>query len=218
MIWFSVKQDGHNTVFLCGRKRIPRGVFGVPTYFLTDCKGDSLPMGGTNVGLTVCMDFCCNDATSKRGRGVMLLESLTEDEQVLLAQNCVALEFKKGETVVMEGDKGGSLMLVREGRVAVKKLLQNDKHKHLRDLFAGQFFGEMSCLTDSARSATVEAVTDCVILELAKDKLAELSSRYPEIGMKLYRGMAVELADRLAANNDDLRKAILWAIDGTDLL
>jgi len=146
----------------------------------------------------------------------MLLDALTEEEQALFAQICRIRDCKTGEEVVSEGDKGESLLLLRKGRAEVRKALDKGNYKYLKELQKGEFFGEMSFLNRLARSASVVAVEDCEILELNRKDFEKLIKKNPEIGLKIYRNIAAELAFRLKRNNEDLRRAVLWAIEGTD--
>ena len=83
----------------------------------------------------------------------------------------------------------------------------------MKDLRAGDFFGEMSLLTASVRSAHVVATEDCEVLEITREALDAFAAAHPATALKLYRNMAMELARRLKKNNDELKNAILWALD-----
>ena len=145
----------------------------------------------------------------------MLLDNLTDEEQALIAGICRIREVEKGEEVVSEGEDGGTLLLIRKGRAEVRKALDTAKHKYLRELRTGDFFGEMCFLHKAPRSASVVALEKCEILELNNDDFDRLAEKYPEIGLKVYRNIAVELVERLRRNNEELKRAVLWAIEGT---
>jgi CRP/FNR family transcriptional regulator, cyclic AMP receptor protein len=145
----------------------------------------------------------------------MLLDNLTSEEQALVAEICQTREFKCDDKVVSEGGCGGSLLLIRKGRAEVRKSLGKNNHKFLRELCAGEFFGEMCFLNKVPRSASVVALEDCEILELESTDFDKLVRKYPEIGLKVYKNIASELVDRLRRNDEELKKAVLWAIEGT---
>ncbi len=50
------------------------------------------------------------------------------------------------------------------------------------------------------------------VMEFSKDKLESLIVGRPDNGLKLYREIARELAQRLATVNGDLKEAIVWAL------
>lgn len=147
----------------------------------------------------------------------MLLKYLTEEEKALFAEICKVREYQRGQQIVTEGDKGESLLLIRKGRAEVRKVLDAGNYKYLKELNEGSFFGEMSFLTQVPRSASVIALDYCEILELTSKDFDVLIQSYPVIGLKIYKSVAQELASRLKKNNEDLKKAVLWAIEGADL-
>src|SRR5690606_5100241 len=67
----------------------------------------------------------------------------------------------------------------------------------------GQTFGEMSLLTGEARTATVTAVTDCVLFELERPALAPVMQNRPEIAQELTR----LVVHRRQSTQDSLREA-----------
>jgi ATP-binding cassette subfamily B protein len=57
----------------------------------------------------------------------------------------------------------------------------NGKQRNLAFYRAGDFFGELSILNGSKRAASVEAFTDCELLALAPDAVADLKRQYPQL-------------------------------------
>ena len=76
-------------------------------------------------------------------------------------ENTKVLYFKKGQTILEEGDTSREAYIVNSGKVTVVK---NDKY--LATLCKNEIFGELVWLQHIPRSATVIAVEDvslCVI-------------------------------------------------------
>lgn len=147
----------------------------------------------------------------------MLVDSLTAEEKALFEGICKVKEYQSGQQIVSEEDKGESLLLIRKGRAEVRKKLDASNYKYLKELDEGDFFGEMSFLTQVPRSASVIALDRCEVLELEKADFDILIQSNPSIGSKIFESIARELASRLRNNNEDLKKAVLWAIEGADL-
>jgi len=145
----------------------------------------------------------------------MLLDGLTEEEQAQVAEICRIRDVKPGQKIVSEGEHGGTLLLIRKGRAEVQKSLSGESQKYLKELRAGEFFGEMCFLNSESRSATVVALEKCEILELDGKEFDRLVMKCPDIGLKVYKNIARELVERLKRNNEELKKAVLWAIEGT---
>ena len=143
----------------------------------------------------------------------MLYDALTAHEQTLVEKMGTLTRIPRGGEMLREGSPGTSLYILKSGAAQVRKQIDPDKYKQLKDLRAGDFFGEMSLLTASVRSAHVVATEDCEVLEITREALDAFAAARPAIALKLYRNMAMELARRLKKNNDELKNAILWALD-----
>ena len=109
-----------------------------------------------------------------------------------------------GGIVVREGEKGDALFAVGRGRVVVHVQPLDDElsaagrtsRVYLGALGEGDFFGEFSFLTQSPRSATVEAAADVVILRLdrvAVDELIASDPSFREPLMEFYKERVAEL-------------------------
>ncbi len=82
----------------------------------------------------------------------------------------------EGEEIIRQGQKGNSLFLVARGVVAVfvVRAGADEGERRMASLYAGDFFGEMALLTAERRTATVRAMSDCQLYELAKSEVDAL--------------------------------------------
>lgn len=87
------------------------------------------------------------------------------------------LDYQPGAVVVREGDPGGSLFIVMDGRLVAH---QGDDRQLVGYLRAGDFFGERSLYRHEPRAATVEAVTPVQLLALGEATFHHLMDTYPE--------------------------------------
>ncbi|NIP32166.1 MAG: cyclic nucleotide-binding domain-containing protein, partial [Candidatus Dadabacteria bacterium] len=67
------------------------------------------------------------------------------------------------------------------------------------EIFPGQFFGEMSLLTGEPRSATITAVTDVIVFEIAKDDVENLFRRRASLLEDISQIVAERRASNIAA-------------------
>ncbi len=66
--------------------------------------------------------------------------------------------FKAGQVIIEEGQAGGNLHIIINGRAEVSKSGKElGEKKYLADLSRGSIFGEMSVFDDAPYSATVKA-------------------------------------------------------------
>jgi CRP-like cAMP-binding protein len=78
--------------------------------------------------------------------------------------------WEAGSVIVRQGEPGRDFFVIVEGEVQVE--LEHDDIRREPDVIArlgvGQFFGEMSLLTDEPRNASVVAATRCKVLSLSQ--------------------------------------------------
>lgn len=123
---------------------------------------------------------------------VDVFAGLTQQELLQLLESAEKCTFAAGETVVREGSTGAFLYVIIEGRVSVIKH-SNRLSKEIAQLEAGQSFGEMSLADEGARSASVVAMTPCVMLRLSANECWH----HPVISAKIYRNIARIVSRRL---------------------
>ncbi|MGB5195290.1 MAG: Crp/Fnr family transcriptional regulator [Polyangiales bacterium] len=128
------------------------------------------------------------------------------------------MSLSRGATVFREGDPGGSLYVIRSGKVRVLKNSAG-RQRVVITLGPGDFFGEMAVVTGRPRSATVEVVEDAELLKVPAGKLQEMVAGTGEVAIRLIR----HLAERLEHANrfidllleDDLTARVILSIQET---
>ncbi len=103
---------------------------------------------------------------------------LSDGDRAALVSAASERLYGAGETIVRQGDAGESMFVVCRGEVRVT--LEPNAHEVAR-LGAGAYFGEMSLLTGEPRTATVSAVDDVVVLEIAADSFRRLAAVHPDV-------------------------------------
>jgi CRP-like cAMP-binding protein len=111
-------------------------------------------------------------------RSVALFAALTDDQRLQLVRGIRPALYAAGEIIVREGARDTSMFVVLRGEAAVS-LAGTDGH--VAALHAGDFFGEMSLLTGEPRTATVAALTDCDVIEIAVDAFRAVVVADPSI-------------------------------------
>ncbi len=117
-------------------------------------------------------------AAAGRLAAVDLFASLTQEARHALALSGDEHLFAAGETIVRQGAAGDSMFVVLSGRVRVSI---DPAGQEVAVIPAGGFFGEMSMLTGDARTATVKAIEDSVILEISAADFRALAEANPAL-------------------------------------
>ena len=105
--------------------------------------------------------------------------------------------FASGAYIVREGNVGAHMYIILSGEARVLKT-GREGAVELAKLTAADSFGEMALADNEARSASVVADSDCVLVRI-NDQI--INSR-PEIGLKVYRNIAKVLSARLRSADE----------------
>jgi branched-chain amino acid transport system substrate-binding protein len=97
-----------------------------------------------------------------------------------LSQKMHQHQFQSEETIIKQGDEGDSLFIIIEGAVSVRIFIDNQQVEVDR-MGANTFFGEMALLTGEPRTASIVAISNCLLYEITKCDFAPLFMQYPQI-------------------------------------
>ncbi len=101
-------------------------------------------------------------------------------------------DAKQGEVIIRQGDEADFFYIIDEGRVVVTQTAQADgPARVLREMGAGEVFGEIGLLSGVPRTATVTAATDVRMAVLDGKDFLELVSAGPGLSyslLDLHRG------------------------------
>ncbi|RLB54640.1 MAG: hypothetical protein DRI34_11785 [Deltaproteobacteria bacterium] len=118
--------------------------------------------------------------------GTAPFDTLPAEAREQLASATRARPHPAGEAVLERGQTGQSLFVVARGQVEV--LLQTaDGQQSLGRLQPGEYFGEIALMTSSRRTATIRAISDCLVLEIPAEPLEQLFIQYPEFKQAIAR-------------------------------
>jgi diguanylate cyclase (GGDEF)-like protein len=129
-----------------------------------------------------------------------LFSSFSREELVAVIHGLRLHSYRPGQVVVSEGEPGDSLFVLASGEARVYVEGPDRRHREVRSLDAGDFFGEISLLTGSPRTATVIAATDCELLELDRAAVLGIAARQPAVRATIQR-FCLERADSAEEQN-----------------
>ncbi|EAR85527.2 CGMP-dependent kinase 5-1 (macronuclear) [Tetrahymena thermophila SB210] len=125
---------------------------------------------------------------------IKFFNSMTNEQKDSIANVLITQVFKKGEIIVADGDMASSYYIIKKGKVAIYK-----DEKMIREMVAGETFGEQALFENSKRGATVKAVEDdsrCIAL--GKDDIQRVLG--DKVQVIMYNNM------------------IKWAFEGNEIL
>jgi len=103
-------------------------------------------------------------------RGLLKFFDLEEEVENLLVERMQERSYHKGDVIVREGEAGNSIYFVASGSLMVLKNNNDGQQVVISKMISGDFFGEMSLLSNKPRSATVIAIEDSLLFEIERKR------------------------------------------------
>lgn len=141
-----------------------------------------------------------------------VFDALPED----LLVDCAALarerEAAPNEILFHEGEPGATLCVLVEGALRVQR-----GARHIATLAAGSVVGELSALLPEPRSASVEAIEHCLLLELDAAVLERVLDAHPEGADGILRVLATRIRESIDAGTSAMPQEDLAPATGAGL-
>jgi CRP/FNR family transcriptional regulator, cyclic AMP receptor protein len=115
-------------------------------------------------------------------------------------------EYRTGEPVFYQGDPGLGMYIIQEGEVSISISGKDGEGRELAVLNEGDFFGELSLIDESSRSADAVCKTDCLLIGFFRPDLFELIEKHSTLGNKIVLKLAEIVAQRLRQTDKELSK------------
>jgi len=135
--------------------------------------------------------------------------ALLSDEQLAAFLNYVdVVTCTFSETLFREGQPGDSMFMILEGQMRVYTTTKGGEILFLRMLNAGDAFGEVALLNQAARSASVEAVQESVLIKMTSASLQKLVSEQPALAAPFLHHLAKTVGRQLGDMTTKLRARV----------
>jgi CRP-like cAMP-binding protein len=136
-------------------------------------------------------------------REVSLFDGMTDNQLSQLFKIGKVLNFKVGDIILREGQEGGNLFIIIDGRAEVVKAGKEPtaKPKYLADLSRGSVFGEMSVFDDAPCSASIKALSECAVHVIKGEDFKRFLKKNPEIAYSVFCTLIMQFSSRLRRTN-----------------
>ena len=136
-----------------------------------------------------------------------IFNGLKKKELTFVQTMVYSRNYKKGEYIFKKNNPGNGMYIILKGEVQIIDENKKDQKQNLlTELKNGAFFGELSLLDESPRSASALCSDDTAALGFFRNDLLDIINRKPLIGSKIVLNIARILGERLRATNDILYK------------
>jgi CRP-like cAMP-binding protein len=137
---------------------------------------------------------------------VPIFKNLTKKDLNLVRNLIHMRKYQPEEVIFMEGQPGTGMYLITSGGVNITLNYKRENQIELVRLKDGDFFGELSLLDESPRSATAVAVGQTELAGFFRSDLMDLIEKSPILGNKIVLALAEVLGERLRGTNRELRQ------------
>ncbi len=132
---------------------------------------------------------------------IPVFAGLSEEQSHNFGARCVWREYSANELVIDHSDKTTDVRFIISGQVRIIIRVSAGREVILNDAVAGDFFGELSAIDGSARSANVTAVTRCRMCIMPGHVFMEIldnSSTVNRLVLKQLSELVRKLSNRLS--------------------
>lgn len=137
-------------------------------------------------------------AVNETTRGMAIFQGLEEGELIKIAGLCSVVEQPAGSVVLRAGERGDVFYMVMEGSM---NIMGPDGASLIGHVHTGDFLGEISLVSQQPYTATAIAATDVKLVALKHQDFERLINRYPRIGMRVMRNIAISVGEKLRLLN-----------------
>ncbi len=131
---------------------------------------------------------------SEAAETISLFQGLGPEQTQLLAGLCRSKRYKEGDPLFVQGRKAEEMFLVLEGRISINA---DVPPRQIGFIQPGESVGERALLTGEQHAATATAESNALVAVLTRNDLTNLIRQRPDIGLVLYRNLAIGLGKKL---------------------
>ena len=146
---------------------------------------------------------------------------LTGAQLEMLASICEERLVKLGDIIFEENSQGDEMFVIARGVVEIlvdPSIVGGPSAKKrgslpvtIATLRTGQTFGEIALVDQGLRTASARcAETETQLLALQRNKFMKLCDTYPEMGYRVMRNIAADLAFKIRGSDLAIREQLLW--------
>lgn len=146
-----------------------------------------------------------------------IFDEMTKNQLELIASITDERHYQAGDVIFEENTPGSEMYVIADGEVEIQvdPALIGDETETgahtIAVLRRGQSFGEMSLVDEGLRSAGARCShKDTHLVVIPRDKLTLLCDMYPQLGYRLMRNLAADMAMKIRHTDLQVREQLTW--------
>ncbi len=152
-----------------------------------------------------------------------IFDELTPTQLELIASICSEKTMQAGDVIFQENSPGHELYIIANGEVDIfvdPSLVGKESTTGtytIATLRRGQSFGEVALVDQGLRSAGARCMQpDTRLVAIPRDKLMLLCDTYSQLGYRLMRNLAADLAMKIRHTDLQVREQLTWTHGNPD--
>ncbi|MBI4970970.1 MAG: patatin-like phospholipase family protein [Candidatus Omnitrophica bacterium] len=129
-------------------------------------------------------------------QNIPLFSALSALEIKILEKYVRLVECKKGDVIYEQGSEADAFYIIISGRFRVIQKSRMGDTRVIAFYHRGDYFGEISLLTEKPHSVTIQAVNDAVFFKIDKKDFLKMLSEMPALSFHLSRSLGMRLKQR----------------------
>jgi CRP/FNR family transcriptional regulator, cyclic AMP receptor protein len=138
-----------------------------------------------------------------------LFTDIPEEVRRNLLGTAPAITLRKGQRLFERGDPGGTMYLVKTGRIEISMVTEAGRKISLNLMGPGDFFGEISLIDGRKRTASAVAVEAAVLKPITRQSYVAAISQSPQLAISFME----TLCERLRWVSDSVEEYALLPLD-----
>lgn len=130
------------------------------------------------------------DRTPKALHKIKLFAGLSPEDLGKIEEVCRYKRFSANEQIFDRHSKARDVFFVIMGKVRVVNYSLAGREITLDDVSEGEYFGELSALDGEPRSASIMALSDCLIVALSPSHFVKALERHPKVALRALRRLS----------------------------
>lgn len=120
---------------------------------------------------------------------VSIFSGLDEQQLAEIEKHANSRHYPRNAVILYEGGNSDSLYVILSGRVKIYLNDENGKEVILNHQEAGEYFGELSLIDDTERSASVMTVEKSTFAIISKQDFRAVLGKNPDIAIQLIKDL-----------------------------
>ncbi|MET0066124.1 MAG: Crp/Fnr family transcriptional regulator [Candidatus Thiodiazotropha sp.] len=141
---------------------------------------------------------------------ISIFKGLDPEALALIEQRMVRRTYPRNTIVLSEGDQSDSMYVILSGKVKVYLNDEHGKEAIINYQEAGEYFGELSLIDESKRSASIMTVVKSTLGVISKQAFHEVLKANPDIAIHLLK----DLVQRVRTLTEEVKSLALSDVYG----